>query len=249
MGVEPSLRRGSGEGFGGGFGGVGGWAVLKRESVGGSRRDFKCEGRCEGKAVASGVGYCEIVSTRRVERVGAWDRVPVQSRDLREVFADSVEVRRRRRIGEVERARDGLLDDAEVVALAQDLILRQEFWRTRSWRWRLSPKLGALGILRIAFAGLVLMSGAALMGVFLIVAVAVLGTLSLVMMILHLFSEALPWTCSKRLKDGCCANCGYALRGLADAVVPSRIHGVAIGPERCPECGMAWPLVPPPMPR
>lgn len=41
-----------------------------------------------------------------------------------------------------------------------------------------------------------------------------------------------------------CPDCNYDLSGLPDAI---EIDGLSIGPDRCPECGSPWPLVPPPL--
>ncbi len=48
----------------------------------------------------------------------------------------------------------------------------------------------------------------------------------------------------RRLRRGRCPSCMYSLHSL-DAVTPDRTAGIPIGPERCPECGLAWPMVPP----
>ncbi|MBX3404318.1 MAG: hypothetical protein KF699_12985 [Phycisphaeraceae bacterium] len=51
-----------------------------------------------------------------------------------------------------------------------------------------------------------------------------------------------------RLLNRCCLDCGYALDHLPSTI--STLEGVAVdtGPERCPECGCPWPLVPPVLP-
>jgi hypothetical protein len=52
-----------------------------------------------------------------------------------------------------------------------------------------------------------------------------------------------------RLKTRCCLDCGHGLEGLTGRLLPTAAGGtVATGPERCPECGCAWPMVPPEMP-
>lgn len=41
-----------------------------------------------------------------------------------------------------------------------------------------------------------------------------------------------------------CQTCGYDLIGLPAAIDPGLTDDESTGPERCPECGMRWPLVP-----
>ncbi len=43
-----------------------------------------------------------------------------------------------------------------------------------------------------------------------------------------------------------CPDCGYGLTGVPSAIPTERI-GLDVGPSACPECGCAWPLVPPPV--
>lgn len=54
--------------------------------------------------------------------------------------------------------------------------------------------------------------------------------------------------CDARQQARACPDCGYDLAG-----VPSepnlKAAGITLGPATCPECGVAWPLVPPPTPR
>ncbi len=41
-----------------------------------------------------------------------------------------------------------------------------------------------------------------------------------------------------------CPACSYELEGL-DHIPPAQVAFVELGPSACPECGVAWPLVPP----
>lgn len=43
-----------------------------------------------------------------------------------------------------------------------------------------------------------------------------------------------------------CPDCGYSLRGVPSGLDPDLFDGPDPGPKRCPECGVAWPLLPPP---
>jgi hypothetical protein len=53
-----------------------------------------------------------------------------------------------------------------------------------------------------------------------------------------------------RLKTWCCLDCGHGLEGLHGRLLPTAAGAtVATGPERCPECGCAWPMVPPMLPK
>ncbi len=51
----------------------------------------------------------------------------------------------------------------------------------------------------------------------------------------------------RALSEPACPRCGYDLSGL-DPLGTFASHGVATGPDACPECGTPWPLVPPAMP-
>lgn len=52
---------------------------------------------------------------------------------------------------------------------------------------------------------------------------------------------------SLALRTRSCPNCRYALGSLPEAIDPALLGGERVGPERCPECGSRWPLVPPPV--
>ncbi len=55
----------------------------------------------------------------------------------------------------------------------------------------------------------------------------------------------LPARIAKQQRNGLCPDCGYQLRGIGhDAVLHGA--GLDLGPAQCPECGVRWPLVPPP---
>jgi len=41
-----------------------------------------------------------------------------------------------------------------------------------------------------------------------------------------------------------CVVCHYDLRGTIPMIHPSKLRGTWIGPERCPECGLVWPMIP-----
>lgn len=49
-------------------------------------------------------------------------------------------------------------------------------------------------------------------------------------------------TVVSRYLAGRCMDCGYDLT----AIPPAAFHAPSLGPEVCPECGCAWPRVPPP---
>lgn len=47
------------------------------------------------------------------------------------------------------------------------------------------------------------------------------------------------------LADATCPDCRYPLREIPSVIDPATTFDVPIGPERCPECGCPWPLIPP----
>jgi hypothetical protein len=48
----------------------------------------------------------------------------------------------------------------------------------------------------------------------------------------------------RRARPGLCGGCSYDVASLPPAIDPGVTLGEPIGPARCPECGMRWPLVP-----
>lgn len=50
----------------------------------------------------------------------------------------------------------------------------------------------------------------------------------------------------RQMQDACCSKCGYALgdKMLGNVIRPP--EWTPIGPRRCPECGVHWPMVTPP---
>ncbi|MCC6678336.1 MAG: hypothetical protein IT436_14450 [Phycisphaerales bacterium] len=49
-------------------------------------------------------------------------------------------------------------------------------------------------------------------------------------------------------RAGHCPDCRYDLTGLPDAIPSHSASSIRTGPRLCPECGAAWPLIPPPVP-
>ena len=54
-------------------------------------------------------------------------------------------------------------------------------------------------------------------------------------------------TWGRALREGLCPGCAYDLAGISHFGVGGEVLR-DVGPERCPECGAPWPLVPPPVP-
>lgn len=46
-------------------------------------------------------------------------------------------------------------------------------------------------------------------------------------------------------RRGACFSCGYDVRSLPRPMAARALKELDVGPIRCPECGAAWPLVPP----
>jgi hypothetical protein len=126
--------------------------------------------------------------------------------------------------------------------------LALEYWRRVSywnedaraagrWNWivlAISGFLAVLATLALALAGLVLG-----LGVMLIAAAGVASA--------H-YGLGQHQRLARALKQGLCPDCSYNLRGTEPAVDPRLVDGQFVGPQRCPECGSRWPLLPGPVP-
>ncbi len=83
-----------------------------------------------------------------------------------------------------------------------------------------------------------------------IVYYALHATLGLILLGLAVMVLVFLWRRSRRtrlrraLKRRLCPDCGYNLRGCPSGLDPGLL-GLDPGPRRCPECGSAWPLLPP----
>lgn len=81
-------------------------------------------------------------------------------------------------------------------------------------------------------------------------AIAIEFTLALIALagvgILHIFKSRHRRRCRLALLHRRCPNCSYDLTGVPDAIDRSRTGGIGTGPPNCTECGVPWPLLPPP---
>lgn len=46
----------------------------------------------------------------------------------------------------------------------------------------------------------------------------------------------------RRIQGSACLRCGFMLTGI-DRPIPKTLVGRDVGPRRCPECGLPWPMV------
>lgn len=69
--------------------------------------------------------------------------------------------------------------------------------------------------------------------------------LGLLLIIPFLIVDDRPATDRAQLDVTTCPDCRYGLTGVPPAIPVDRA-GLDSGPQACPECGCAWPLVPPP---
>jgi hypothetical protein len=70
---------------------------------------------------------------------------------------------------------------------------------------------------------------------------------------------AIPWlvwhiarlrrraACRRAIERHGCPDCGYDLTGAPEPIDRAMLRGLSAGPNRCPECGSPWPLLPPPV--
>lgn len=75
---------------------------------------------------------------------------------------------------------------------------------------------------------------------------AVIGLTLSVFLGVWLEPEPRAQRCANALVGRWCCDCRYDLLGSPDAIEPALLEGLRVGPQRCPECGCAWPLVPAP---
>lgn len=52
--------------------------------------------------------------------------------------------------------------------------------------------------------------------------------------------------CSYRFAGRWCVSCKHDLAEVPSGIDPALIGGIHVGPRRCPNCNVDWPLVPPP---
>ncbi|HVZ94692.1 MAG TPA: hypothetical protein VG797_09300 [Phycisphaerales bacterium] len=54
-------------------------------------------------------------------------------------------------------------------------------------------------------------------------------------------------TIDRDCADRACPDCGYDLSGTPEGLPGVAAAGRRAGPARCPECGIPWPFIPPPL--
>lgn len=166
------------------------------------------------------------------------------------------ERRRVRRIGLVEQA--GLRGDGPAAERTSgtetaELTVRLQFWAGPS---AVHPRRVLLrgmgpggqrvvrGVLYAGLAALVIYSYAGGSGVH----VALLLSLVVLKMVHDVQDQRRYGSLRLAVVNRRCPDCGYDLKGAKDGVDPRRVGGLRVGPSCCPECGGAWPLLPPPVP-
>lgn len=182
----------------------------------------------------------------------AWD-------DLRSVPLAPVE--RARRLSKRERAAIArtMAADAARVAVATNSADRDELLlrlttdlRRRDWHWPLTLAVTGAGTrpsVLVAFA-------VAVVGLLLIVpwmSALLIGT-AIVLAIGHAIQtiaqrKRSPCAIRRAFLEEQCVDCGYDLKGAANAIDPGFLDGMDIGPPVCPECGGSWPRLPPQVPQ
>ena len=63
--------------------------------------------------------------------------------------------------------------------------------------------------------------------------------------VLFMYGSRLPRRISHAIRAGQCPDCRYDLSTLPSPFASSEPRPINSGPERCPECGAPWPLIPP----
>lgn len=163
--------------------------------------------------------------------------------------------RARQRVGMyAEAARNGVFD----FRLAEDLARRRRMWErhlddgstepdAEGYRKRRRHEwAGPLG--EFLFIGGDEVFVALIAGAIAVVAGTALGVLlAIPWLAWHIARTRRRARCRKALAARVCPDCSYDLSGLPDEIEPENLEGQRIGPERCPECGVPWPLLPPPV--
>lgn len=122
--------------------------------------------------------------------------------------------------------------------------VQNEFaWTLRQLHW--APRwlmiLGFFGFAAQSTLDLIAPGGHS--GSFPLTNIGIFGSLALYM-ILH---ARLRRRLRGALDQESCPDCAYDLRACPPAIPREQLSGQLIGPERCPECGSLWPLLPPPV--
>jgi hypothetical protein len=192
---------------------------------------------------------------RRDGTPGWWDRQPIPLRST-QVSQVPIEVcRMNERVCEVERVASKECAKDARASIARDLAARMEWWTAskelRRIRIKQCRSRGLNSPWRdVGEGGLSLASGA-FRGSVIEVVIGLL--VMLVGVLVGVFAVFGGDGSSSVVKSDClvkrvCPDCRYDLSALPDGVRPAELSGVKVGPARCPECGGAWPLVPPVVP-
>jgi hypothetical protein len=182
---------------------------------------------------------------------GWWDRQGLRPTHSHSINASKNIRRLLDRVETVERVRLYECAEEERRAIGAELAARIAWWTPPEKtppevdgpvRDAMTPPNG-IGVLAwLLFTGVAGAAGGALVGV-------LVGVVLLVVVVgLVKRSLGLGIRKSRCLSDRICPECGYELGGHADGVEAAMIGGVRVGPAKCPECGVAWPLVPPSIP-
>ncbi len=129
---------------------------------------------------------------------------------------------------------DGALDKTEWEALRQDLARRWALWND------LSPRFGC-DVVWIRHSRTLATGGGAAGDA----ALLWLPLIALHVTIRRLMSSTPNKRINRALRRARCPQCGYDLRSAPDAIFKRSGGLVRPGPRLCPECGLAWPFLPP----
>lgn len=177
--------------------------------------------------------------------------VAIRATDQRRLFMLPARRAARRRLSTLR------LEPAE---LARQLERRRAFWRTALLSAR--PEHLQTPELALTFAGLVVAAAVVdqVLRAYLFSGIHSMFYIAVALAPTALYARRLARRDHRRLLDHACMNCGYPLAEVPTtwATAPRRPDAPAgsdnpvdhpirerLGPERCPECGCHWPLVPP----